>query len=71
MSRFLIILGLTIIIIGIFFPLFQKLGLGKLPGDFLISKDNFKFYFPLTTSILISCFLTLALWLINKLLLKE
>jgi hypothetical protein len=40
--------------------------LGKLPGDFLIRGKNFSFYFPLTTSILISVILTLILWLINR-----
>jgi hypothetical protein len=66
MSPFLIILGLMMIIIGICYPVIEKLGIGKLPGDFYIEKENFSFYFPLTTSIIISCFITIILWLIDK-----
>ncbi len=40
--------------------------LGRLPGDFFFRGKNFSFYFPLTTSILISVILTLILWFINR-----
>lgn len=66
MSSFLIILGLIIIIIGLCYPIIEKLGISKLPGDFYIEKENFSFYFPLTTSILISYFITIILWLVDK-----
>ena len=39
---------------------------GKLPGDIVINRENFKFYFPITTSILVSVLLSIILFLINK-----
>ena len=45
-------------------PLLNKLG--RLPGDIRIENDNFTFYFPLTTSILISLALTLILWILKR-----
>ena len=40
--------------------------IGKLPGDILIKRDNFTFYFPLTTSILFSVVLSLLAWLLFR-----
>ncbi|MEI7639255.1 MAG: DUF2905 domain-containing protein [Syntrophus sp. (in: bacteria)] len=40
--------------------------IGKLPGDFFFKGEKFTFYFPLTTSILVSVVLTLIIWLINR-----
>ncbi len=47
-------------------PSLGKLGLGKLPGDIVIRRDHFNFYFPITTCILISAVLTGLFWLIGK-----
>ncbi|WP_096527817.1 DUF2905 domain-containing protein [Candidatus Nitrosoglobus terrae] len=66
MSRLLIILGLILVIIGLIFPWLTKLGLGRLPGDIAIERENFHFYFPITTSILISLILTLLFWLFRR-----
>ena len=66
MSRFLIILGLVILAVGLFWPLLQKIGLGRLPGDIVIERDNATFYFPITTSIVISLVLSAVLWLIGR-----
>lgn len=67
-GKTLIFIGLLIVFIGILFTFFEKLpfGLGKLPGDIYIKRDNFVFYFPLTTSILISVVISLILILISK-----
>jgi hypothetical protein len=67
MSRLLITIGLVLVVVGLLWPLIQKLGFGKLPGDIVIERENFRFYFPITTSILISLVVTLVLWLIRKL----
>jgi uncharacterized protein HemY len=40
--------------------------LGRLPGDIVIKRENFTFYFPLATSIIISVILTLILWLFRR-----
>jgi hypothetical protein len=66
MNKLLIIIGIMIIAVGILWPLIQKLGLGHLPGDILIKKNGFNFYFPLTTCIIISLSISLILWFFNK-----
>jgi hypothetical protein len=65
-SRVLVIIGVILIIIGLAWPLLQKLGLGRLPGDISIERDGFRFYFPITTSIIVSLILTLILWILRK-----
>jgi hypothetical protein len=66
MARWLIILGVVLILAGLLWPWLTRLGLGRLPGDIVIERDGFRFYFPLTTSILISIVLSLILWLLNR-----
>lgn len=66
-GKLLMILGGTILVIGVLFYFFDKIPLlGKLPGDILIKKKNFTFYFPLATSILLSLFISLILFLVYK-----
>ncbi len=64
--RLLIIFGLALVVIGLAWPLISKLGLGRLPGDIAIRRDGFSFYFPITTSILISVVISLILWFLRK-----
>ena len=66
MSRFLITLGVALIALGILWPWLAKLGLGRLPGDFVVERENFRLYFPVTSSILISLALALLIWLLRK-----
>jgi len=66
MSRGLIIFGIVLIAIGVLWPLISKLGLGRLPGDIVIERDNFRLYVPIATSLLISIVLSLLLWLFNR-----
>jgi hypothetical protein len=65
MSRLLIIIGLLILALGLLWPWIARLGLGQLPGDFVIERENFRLYVPLATSLLISIALSLVLWVIN------
>ena len=66
-GRFLVVVGLIIVGIGLVMVFAGKIPwLGRLPGDFFFRGENFSFYFPLTTSILISVILTLILWFINR-----
>lgn len=65
-QRILIILGLVILVVGIAWPWLGKLGLGRLPGDIAIKRDDFAFYFPITTSIIVSVVISLLLWLFRK-----
>ena len=66
MARWLIILGVVLILAGLLWPWLTKLGLGRLPGDILIERDHFRLYVPITTSILVSILLSLILWLLNR-----
>lgn len=67
LARILILVGLLLIVLGGFLALFGKIpGFGKLPGDILIKKENFTFYFPLATSLLMSALLSLILYLWNR-----
>ncbi len=58
-GRLLLIGGGLIAFVGLLFILLNRLGLGRLPGDILIQRDNFTFYFPLATMIIVSILLTL------------
>jgi hypothetical protein len=66
MSRFLIVLGLALVVIGLLWPWIGRLGLGRLPGDIVIQRQNFIFYFPITTGLLISVVLTLIFWFAKR-----
>jgi uncharacterized membrane protein len=67
-GKWIIIIGILIIIVGILIYFFHdKLNwLGKLPGDIRIEKENFRFYFPITTMIIISIVLTLLINIFKK-----
>ena len=66
MSRALIIFGIVLIAIGLLWPMISKLGLGRLPGDIVIERENFRLYVPIATSLIISVVLSLLLWLFNR-----
>ena len=66
MQRILITLGLVILVAGVLWPWISKLGLGRLPGDIVIERENTRIYFPITTSILISLVLSAIFWLFRK-----
>jgi len=67
LGRFLIIIGVILVIAGAVFLLAPRLPwLGKLPGDITYQRGNFSFYFPLGTCILISIILTLLLYLFRR-----
>jgi Protein of unknown function (DUF2905). len=62
MQRLLIVLGILLLVMGVAWPWLSKLPFGRLPGDIIIERENFRFYFPLTTGLLVSLFLSLLLW---------
>ena len=66
MNRTLILIGLCCLVIGLAWPWLKHLPLGRLPGDFFFTRGNFRFYVPLTTSLVISLVLTLLLWLFRR-----
>jgi hypothetical protein len=65
-ARFLIVLGLTILVIGLLWPYLSRIGLGRLPGDIVIERDNVTFYFPLVTCLLLSLLLSLVYWVASR-----
>lgn len=67
MAKVMILIGVVLIAIGLVILVFPRLPiLGKLPGDILVKKENYTFYFPLATSIVISIIISLILYVINK-----
>ena len=66
-GKILIILGVLILLLGLFFFFGDKIPfIGKLPGDIYIKKNNFTFYFPIVTSIILSLIISLILYLFRK-----
>jgi len=66
MQRFLIGLGLVVLLAGVAWPWLGRLGLGRLPGDILIQRGGTTFYFPLVTCLVISIVLSGLFWLFNR-----
>jgi len=67
LGKTLILLGGVLLGIGVLLTLGGKLPwLGRLPGDIFVHRDNFSFYFPLTTSILVSVLLSLVFFLLRR-----
>jgi hypothetical protein len=66
MAKWLIIIGVVLIALGVLWPLLAKLGLGSLPGDFKVERKGYTFYFPLTTSIVVSLVISVLLWIFRR-----
>jgi hypothetical protein len=62
MHRPLILFGALLILVGVAWPWLSKLPFGRLPGDIVVERENFRFYFPLATGLLVSLLLSLLLW---------
>ena len=67
LGKSIIFIGIVLIIVGILMTVAGKVPcVGKLPGDIFIKKENFSFYFPLTTCILLSVILSAIMYLLGK-----
>jgi len=67
LGKYLILAGILLAVLGVLFYFASGSSwLGRLPGDFVIRKDKFTFYFPLATSLLLSAVVTLILFLLNR-----
>ncbi len=66
MQKFLITAGIILLVTGLLWPVISKLGLGRLPGDIVIKREGFAFYFPITTMIIVSIVLTLIFRFFGK-----
>lgn len=66
MNRTLVIIGLVVVAIGLLWKPLSKLPLFRLPGDVVVDRPGFKFFFPITTMLLVSAIVSLILWLFRK-----
>jgi hypothetical protein len=66
MNRFLVGLGGVLILAGVLWPWIRKMSLFHLPGDVVIDRPGFKFFFPVTTMLIISAVLSLLAWLMRR-----
>jgi hypothetical protein len=66
-GKFFVLAGVLMALLGVGLMFFDKIPfLGKFPGDIKIERENFRFYFPITTSILFSVLVSVILWLISQ-----
>jgi hypothetical protein len=66
MSRWLVGIGLALVVLGLLWPRLGQLGLGRLPGDIVIERGAFRFYFPIVTCLVVSVLVSLSRWLLNR-----
>lgn len=66
MNRLLVLLGTALIVVGLAWPYLKRLPLFRLPGDVVIDRPGFKFFFPITTMLLISLVVSVVAWLFRK-----
>lgn len=62
----LIASGLLLLALGLLWPWLQRFGLGHLPGDIVVERENFRFYFPITSMILVSLVISVIFWLLRR-----
>lgn len=65
-GRVLLLIGIALVAAGLLFLLASRLGITRLPGDFVIRRGNVSCFFPLATSLLLSILLTLIFWLFRR-----
>jgi Protein of unknown function (DUF2905) len=66
MNRLLIGLGAALVVLGMAWPWVRRLPLFRLPGDIVVDRPGVRFFFPLTTMLLISALLSLIAWLLRR-----
>ena len=66
MQKTLIIIGVVLLLFGLFWPWLERIPLGRLPGDIVLNRPNIKIYIPITTLIVLSLFLSLFVRLLKK-----
>ena len=66
MNRALIVLGASLIILGLGWSWFRQLPLFRLPGDIVMERPGVRFFFPITTMLLISALISLVAWVLRR-----
>jgi hypothetical protein len=65
-GKVLILVGIVLVVVGVLWLLGEQVGLGRLPGDIVVRRERYTFYFPLATCLLLSILLSLFLWLLQR-----
>ena len=66
MQRTLIIIGLALLVIGLLWPWLGKPPFGRLPGDIVVEREQFRLFVPITSMVLLSLLLSLLFWLFRR-----
>ncbi len=66
MPRALITIGAVLVVVGLLWPWLGRIGLGRLPGDILITTRHARIYFPIVTCLIVSIVLSFVLWLLRR-----
>jgi hypothetical protein len=66
MNRLLIAMGALLMVAGVLWPWLRRVPLFHLPGDVIIDRPGFKFFFPVTTMLIVSAVLSLLAWRLRK-----
>ncbi|HCO44184.1 MAG TPA: DUF2905 domain-containing protein [Gammaproteobacteria bacterium] len=66
MQKTLIVLGISLLVAGLAWPWLGAIPFGRLPGDIVIQRGNVRFYFPLTTMVVVSGVLSLLVWFLRR-----
>ena len=66
MNRLLVSIGVGLIVLGLTWPWVRRLPLFRLPGDIVIDRPGFRFFFPITTMLLVSAVISLVAWVLRK-----
>lgn len=66
MQKFLLGLAIAALILGLLWPWIDKIPFGRLPGDILVERENFKLYLPITSMLLVSVIVSLLIWLFRR-----
>ena len=66
MNRILVVLGVVLIVLGLLWPWVRRLPLFKLPGDIVIERPGFQFFFPITTMLVVSLAISIIAWILRR-----
>ena len=66
MNRLLVIVGVSVVVLGLAWPWVRRVPLFHLPGDIVIDRPGFKFFFPITTMLLISAVISIVAWVARR-----
>lgn len=65
-TRILIIVGVTLVVLGLLWPWLSQIGLGRLPGDIVIERENFRLYIPITSCLMVSAVISILWYLFRS-----